>query len=566
MTAALKQDEKKLWWWLLGWGFLNGLQSIFLDITPDEAYYYMYAQHLDWGYFDHPPMMAVLIKIGYSLIPNVLGVRLLFILMGTVAIYLLWRITKPRNLTLFGMIVGATAMVHIASFHAIPDVPLIFFTVVYLFLIQRYLERPKWTWAIAIGLTIACLLWSKYHGFLVILFTLIAYPKFVLKRDFWLILATVTIALLPHFFWQLNHDFPSLTYHLSDRNIKPYTFLYVVQYWLSQPIIIGPLMGIVLVYGAWKTTVQTTFDRISGVLLWGTFIFFGLAALRAYVLPHWTAIAMIPLLIKGILYFDTHHSTYYKKIKITFIASIVLIGLGRLIAFYDFIPQSVVKHDHLHHWATWADEIQAIAKEQPVVFVNSYEAAAKYNFYTGQVGFSLNNVAYRRNQYDYLNFDEALLGQKILFLSDSPIPNCDTLHTAVDKTYYTRWIDNFVSFPRTRITSNIKKYTISTKDTIFKIPIQVDFPYTTEQFTMNTNFPTTLSYHWYKNGRLYAEKTTDILISEVSRISDSAYLFPILLPSEKGQYHLKIGVATGWFPPLHSSDIFKIEVGIGRLL
>jgi len=32
-----------------------------VDLLPQEAYYWNYAQHLDWSYFDHPPMIAWLI-------------------------------------------------------------------------------------------------------------------------------------------------------------------------------------------------------------------------------------------------------------------------------------------------------------------------------------------------------------------------------------------------------------------------------------------------------------------------------------------------------------------------
>ena len=32
-------------------------------LIDDEAYYAMYAKHLDWGYIDHGPVVAFLIKI-----------------------------------------------------------------------------------------------------------------------------------------------------------------------------------------------------------------------------------------------------------------------------------------------------------------------------------------------------------------------------------------------------------------------------------------------------------------------------------------------------------------------
>jgi dolichol-phosphate mannosyltransferase len=35
-----------------------------IDLIPEEAYYWNYAQHLDFGYLDHPPLVAWLIRLG----------------------------------------------------------------------------------------------------------------------------------------------------------------------------------------------------------------------------------------------------------------------------------------------------------------------------------------------------------------------------------------------------------------------------------------------------------------------------------------------------------------------
>ena len=36
-------------------------------LLVEEAYYWNYSQHLDWSYLDHPPMVALLIKVSTSL-------------------------------------------------------------------------------------------------------------------------------------------------------------------------------------------------------------------------------------------------------------------------------------------------------------------------------------------------------------------------------------------------------------------------------------------------------------------------------------------------------------------
>ena len=39
-----------------------------VDLLPEEAYYWNYAQHLDIGYVDHPPMIAWLIALSTGLL------------------------------------------------------------------------------------------------------------------------------------------------------------------------------------------------------------------------------------------------------------------------------------------------------------------------------------------------------------------------------------------------------------------------------------------------------------------------------------------------------------------
>jgi len=72
-------------YFLLLWTALNVLQACTLEIHADEAYYWMYSRFLDWGYYDHPPMVALFIKAGYSLMHSEFGVRLFTVLSSTIS-------------------------------------------------------------------------------------------------------------------------------------------------------------------------------------------------------------------------------------------------------------------------------------------------------------------------------------------------------------------------------------------------------------------------------------------------------------------------------------------------
>src|SRR2546425_13281024 len=62
---------------------LRLLAAAWTPITFDEAYYWMWSKHLAGGYYDHPPMVAVVIRLGTLIAGDTeLGVRLVSILLA----------------------------------------------------------------------------------------------------------------------------------------------------------------------------------------------------------------------------------------------------------------------------------------------------------------------------------------------------------------------------------------------------------------------------------------------------------------------------------------------------
>ncbi|MBQ8423556.1 MAG: hypothetical protein IJY36_04795 [Coprobacter sp.] len=68
--SSTNKADKWVAYSLLVWWVLNLLQAAFTELAHDEAYYFIYAEKLDWGYFDHPPMTALLIALGNELHPK----------------------------------------------------------------------------------------------------------------------------------------------------------------------------------------------------------------------------------------------------------------------------------------------------------------------------------------------------------------------------------------------------------------------------------------------------------------------------------------------------------------
>lgn len=108
------------------WFLVTLVQAAGTELFDDEAYYWVYSRFLDWGYFDHPPMIAVLIKLGTAILPGELGLRFFIVLMGTATIALIEYLTQPKDIKLFFAIVLNMAVLQIGGIIAAPDIPLLF--------------------------------------------------------------------------------------------------------------------------------------------------------------------------------------------------------------------------------------------------------------------------------------------------------------------------------------------------------------------------------------------------------------------------------------------------------
>src|SRR5690348_10470338 len=74
------------------------LRLIAAAVTPlsfDEAYYWTWSKHLAGGYYDHPPMVALVIRLGTMIAGDTeLGVRLVSILLALPMSWALYRATE----------------------------------------------------------------------------------------------------------------------------------------------------------------------------------------------------------------------------------------------------------------------------------------------------------------------------------------------------------------------------------------------------------------------------------------------------------------------------------------
>jgi hypothetical protein len=463
------------------WFVLNLLQAYFTELAHDEAYYWMYSRVPAWGYFDHPPMVALLIRAGYFIVENELGVRLLFCILGTLTLWLTWKICTG-NPWLFMLITSAIVLVHthVAGFLAIPDVPLVFFTALFLFLYKRYLEKDSAWLAAGLALAIAGMFYSKYHGLLVVIFVFLSNLSLVKRKSAWMIVGMVTLAMMPHLMWQIRQGFPTLQFHLVSRS-DGFVPDNIWNYLYSQVLVAGPLVAPLVLYFSLFFKPANLFDRSLKFTLVGFLVFFFISSFRDHIEAHWTAAAFVPMIVMA----HTALSRHKKAAKwLTGLAlpSVLLIFFLRSIVAFDGVPQSLKRLDEYNGWKQWANVIKETAGGRKVAFLNKYQFAAKYTFYTGDFSCSVNDVFARKNQYTLWEFEDSLAGQPVM-LYGSPEPD-GMLESPMNHAFGYSFIENYQPLNRLLLETLVSSKVVKPLDTITvqcRISNPASFPFCFDQ-------------------------------------------------------------------------------------
>ena len=409
--ASLGADRLVLLW--LGvWWIANLVQAGFTELANDEAYYHMFAERLAWGYFDHPPVTALLVWAGERLFGGELGVRFFFTVLQPLYLWILWRLIRPadagrRDAALFVVVSAATLMLQLYGFIAVPDGPLMFTTALFLLTFKWFSEnrRRAWLW---MGIAMALMAYSKYHGARVVLFALAANPRQLLRPALYSSGAVALLLLVPHLVWQYEHDWASFAYHLSGRN-SVFRPGYVVEFLANMLVVFNPFF-VPLYVQAWrKVKPQTPVGRALKLLPVAFIVFFMLSSLRGYVQPQWVIVSCFGLVCVLFAYARRHPRTRRYVMR----AGGVTVGLIVLVRLVMIFNPLGIRFEVFNNPESYA-AIAAEADGRPVVFRYGYAVAAKYAFYTGGEAYCQPNIRYRTHQWQFRDDDSQFISREVL--------------------------------------------------------------------------------------------------------------------------------------------------------
>jgi 4-amino-4-deoxy-L-arabinose transferase-like glycosyltransferase len=284
---------------------LRLVAAAWTPLTFDEAYYWMWSKHLAGGYYDHPPMVAFVIRAGTAILGDTeLGVRLVSILL---ALPMSFAVYRTATILFGGMRVAANAtillnvtlMAAVGTLIVTPDAPLLVASSFVLFFLAKVLETGRGACWLAVGAAVGCALLSKYTALFfgpAILIWLALVPK--LRR--WLISlwpylgGLVALAIFsPVILWNADHHWVSFIKQIGRARIEDFKPAFIGELIPTQIAFATPLVFILGAMGLYALFRRTTGALAARMLintnLWTIVAYFIWHSLHARVEANWFA-------------------------------------------------------------------------------------------------------------------------------------------------------------------------------------------------------------------------------------------------------------------------------------
>ncbi len=545
----------RLWHVIIIWFVVNILSAYSAQLYSDESYYFLFSKQLEFGYFDHPPMIALMIRCGSFFFGDELGVRIFSVVAVSVALVLTFLMAETRNAFMFLTAILSIFGLNILGFLALPDSPLLCSTAAFFFIYKRFLYKETLLNSILLGFTMAALLYSKYQGVLIIIFTLISNPKLLRSGRFYLALLTGILIFMPHIVWQFKNNFVTLFYHLFERSASHYKFSFTYEYIIGQILYYGPITSVFMLFRAGGIRISNFFDKALVWNIWGITAFFLLMSVKGRVEVNWTFPVIIPLLILFLKY-SVPGSRLIRWFYYLAIPVIILIIIVRIELVSQFFGIKNNRMTDLQGHKEFAGDVLSVSQGLPII-TNSYQMAGLLSFYTNSFITSI-NINSRRNQFDLWNTNDSIRYRKVAFVNNylrDGIKISNPAHTG----YQVTILDSLPVMDDINISAFVENRVVTSNEIIsVRVVLKADKQF--ENYRDAGSFATRISAGFYKDKDLLSEVISGLPVYQILNFDSGEYEFILRAPSDKGKFRIVISLNTSGLGVWSTSKTLYVTV------
>ncbi len=358
-----------------------------VDLAPDEAYYWTWSHQLQWGYLDHPPMIGFLIWLTTAIGgEGEFGVRWGWVIIGALLTFLSYRLGskmfKSVKVGFFSaLLMNIILLAATGAIIATPDGPQDLFWVLTLFFVYKAVEGEGGYWWYLSGIALGLGLLSKYTMILVapcILFYLLSSGegrKWLGHKEPYLALLLGLAIFSPVILWNARHDWVSFRFQLSHglEIRKAVGWKYFGEYWAGQAGVVSPLMFLALIWAMIRSaSAGFRHKKNHWLLLFWTsapiLLFFAFTSLRSKVEANWPALTYFSAVV-SLAGFTCQEWDRWTKGKKAFawataISALVFTFVAHVQPIYTIVPLAAKKDptSQLYGWRQMGERLKEIAR------------------------------------------------------------------------------------------------------------------------------------------------------------------------------------------------------------
>jgi 4-amino-4-deoxy-L-arabinose transferase-like glycosyltransferase len=362
-----------------------------LPLHPDEAYYWLWSRHLNLSYYDHPPLIAYLIRLFTLTETTEWSVRLAAVFcMGIAAVYtyLLAKRIFDEQTALYAVFMLLSLPATNMGFTIVtPDAPLMLFWAASMYFAYLALTEDRISHHILTGISMGLLLLSKYTAVLflgsLLFFLVIKRPRKLLEWKAWLAVAIAFLLFLPVIWWNHEHHWISFAfqYHHGTSDVFHVRLGSLFAFLGGQFLVFGPLFFPLLVWGACRSRLfRGDFDRF---YLFSFFlvpmVFFFYKSFFKEMSLNWGAAALISGMIL------CAHLVALLRLKKILVSGVVLSLLMTLLIQFPqlfFLPPKYNMLNRLYGPKEAVQQLQKYIRPGDILFADHLRRASMLSFYT----------------------------------------------------------------------------------------------------------------------------------------------------------------------------------------
>jgi len=278
---------------------LRAFMAARLPLSADEAYYWLWSLHPAAGYFDHPPMIAWLIRAGTALFGDTpFGVRFAGLILSLPASWFVWRAAALilKDQTRAGMAAlffNLTLMVSVELLAATPDMPSLATSAAFVYFLARVQQTGEGRFWLGAGIAAGLGLLSKYAalflgtGALVWLIVDRDARKWLLSPWPYLGACAALAIFSPNLVWQSQHHWQTFLFQFGRIGTGHFTLRFLGEFLAAQFGLASPLIFLLMAVGLWRVTRLGSDRLMLAALVWVGLGYFFQHALHDRVQGNW---------------------------------------------------------------------------------------------------------------------------------------------------------------------------------------------------------------------------------------------------------------------------------------